>query len=60
MFANAEKISGEWQAEHYLVRNKGCFGCSIGCGRVTDIPKGPFKSAEKDLNMKPPGRLVPI
>jgi len=45
MFANAEKISGEWQAEHYLVRNKGCFGCSIGCGRVTDIPKGPFKSA---------------
>ncbi len=45
VFANAEKISGEWQTEHYLVRNKGCFGCSIGCGRVTDIPKGPFKSS---------------
>ncbi|HRY13694.1 MAG TPA: aldehyde ferredoxin oxidoreductase family protein [Syntrophomonadaceae bacterium] len=35
VFPAAEKISGEWQAEHNLVRNKGCFGCSIGCGRVT-------------------------
>ena len=45
VFPTAEKISGEYQAEKYLVRNKGCFGCTIGCGRVTDIPKGPFKSA---------------
>jgi aldehyde:ferredoxin oxidoreductase len=35
VFANADKISGEYQAEHNLVRNKGCFGCSMGCGRVT-------------------------
>jgi aldehyde:ferredoxin oxidoreductase len=45
VFPNAEKISGEYQAEKYLVRNKGCFGCTIGCGRVTNIPKGPYKSA---------------
>ncbi|NLV20602.1 MAG: aldehyde ferredoxin oxidoreductase family protein [Syntrophomonadaceae bacterium] len=45
VFPSAEKISGEYQAEKYLVRNKGCFGCTIGCGRVTNIPKGPFKSA---------------
>lgn len=45
IFSNAEKISGEYQAEKYLVRNKGCFGCTIGCGRVTNIPKGRFKSA---------------
>lgn len=45
VFPNAEKISGEYQAEKYLVRNKGCYGCSIGCGRVTNIAKGPFKSA---------------
>lgn len=44
VFPDAEKISGEYQAEKYLVRNKGCFGCSIGCGRVTRIPKGKFKS----------------
>jgi aldehyde:ferredoxin oxidoreductase len=34
VFADAEKVSGEYQAENNLVRNKGCFGCSIGCGRV--------------------------
>lgn len=44
VFPTAEKISGEYQAEHYLVRNKGCFGCSIGCGRVTRIKDGKFKS----------------
>ncbi|MEN6390776.1 MAG: aldehyde ferredoxin oxidoreductase family protein, partial [Syntrophomonas sp.] len=43
VFSGAEKISGEYQAEKYLVRNKGCFGCSIGCGRVTKISKGKFK-----------------
>ncbi|MGE5389469.1 MAG: aldehyde ferredoxin oxidoreductase family protein [Deltaproteobacteria bacterium] len=43
VFTGAERISGEYQAEKYLVRNKGCFGCSIGCGRVTRISKGKFK-----------------
>lgn len=43
VFSGAERISGEWQAEKYLVRNKGCFGCSIGCGRVTRISQGKFK-----------------
>ena len=28
----------------YLVKNKGCFGCSIACGRITRVPDGPFKS----------------
>lgn len=45
IFPHAEKISGELQAEKYLVRNKGCLGCPIGCGRVSNIPKGPYKSA---------------
>jgi aldehyde:ferredoxin oxidoreductase len=45
IFADAEKISGEYQAEKYLVRNKGCFGCTIGCGRVSRISKGKFKGS---------------
>jgi len=44
VFPNAEKISGEYQAEKYLVRNKGCFGCSIACGRITRIKEGKFRS----------------
>ena len=44
LYADADNISGETLAEKYLVRNKGCFGCCIGCGRIVDIPDGPFKS----------------
>lgn len=42
VYPNAEKISGEHQAEHNLIRNKGCFGCPIGCGRVSKN-KGKYK-----------------
>lgn len=42
-FEQADKTSGETLTEKYLVRNKGCFGCSIGCGRITRIQDGPFK-----------------
>lgn len=41
----ADDTSGETLAKKYLVKNKGCFGCSIACGRVTRIPDGDFKSA---------------
>jgi aldehyde:ferredoxin oxidoreductase len=44
IFEEAEGISGETLTEKYLVRNKGCFGCPIGCGRITRIPEGKFKS----------------
>lgn len=44
VFAQADDISGETLAAKYLLRNKGCFGCPIGCGRVVDINEGPFKS----------------
>ncbi|MDO5563881.1 MAG: aldehyde ferredoxin oxidoreductase family protein [Eubacteriales bacterium] len=43
-FDKGEDISGEALVDKYLVRNKGCFGCCIGCGRVTKIKEGPFKS----------------
>ena len=43
-FNEADATGGESLAAKYLVKNKGCFGCSIDCGRVTRIPDGPFKS----------------
>jgi aldehyde:ferredoxin oxidoreductase len=43
VFEHAEEISGESLADKYLVRNKGCFGCSIGCGRITKITDGKYK-----------------
>ncbi|MBE7005041.1 MAG: aldehyde ferredoxin oxidoreductase [Ruminococcaceae bacterium] len=44
VFANADEISGESLAARHLIRNKGCFGCPIGCGRLVEIKSGPFKS----------------
>lgn len=43
IFEHADETSGESLTEKYLVRNKGCFGCNMGCGRVTRIPDGKFK-----------------
>jgi aldehyde:ferredoxin oxidoreductase len=37
VFEGAEKISGETLASTILVRNRACFGCPIGCGRVTRV-----------------------
>jgi len=43
-YADADDISGESLTAKHLIRNKGCFGCSIGCGRLTEIKSGPYKS----------------
>jgi aldehyde:ferredoxin oxidoreductase len=42
-FEDADKISGEYLTENYIVRNKACFACNIGCGRVIRIPDGKYK-----------------
>src|SRR6056297_849671 len=43
VFEGTENISGEYLTENYLVRNKACFACNIGCGRVIKIPDGKYK-----------------
>jgi len=45
VFEEADATGGESLAAKYLIKNKGCFGCSIDCGRVTRVPDGPFKSS---------------
>lgn len=42
-FKDADKTGGEALTDSYLIRNKGCFGCSIGCGRITKTPEGIFE-----------------
>ena len=37
-YEDVDKVSGEKLKETYLVRNKACFGCPIGCGRVSKVP----------------------
>ncbi|NJE13176.1 aldehyde ferredoxin oxidoreductase [Thermococcus sp. LS2] len=38
VFKYAEEQSGEAMTAKYLVRNKPCFACPIGCGRVNVLP----------------------
>jgi aldehyde:ferredoxin oxidoreductase len=40
---DAEKISGETLAGTYLVDRRACWGCPIGCGRITSVKSGPFQ-----------------
>lgn len=42
-FPGADKVSGESIAAKHLVRPKGCFGCTIACGRITKIAEGKYK-----------------
>ena len=41
-YDKADDISGETLTKKHLVRNRGCFDCSIGCGRVTKIERSQF------------------
>jgi len=36
-FPNADKVGGETLAAKNLIRPKGCFSCTISCGRVTRV-----------------------
>jgi aldehyde:ferredoxin oxidoreductase len=39
----ADKISGETLERTYLIARRPCWGCQIGCGRVTKVPSGPYQ-----------------
>ena len=39
----ADAISGEALAEKYLIRNGACWGCQIGCARVTKVESGAYQ-----------------
>ncbi len=42
-FEGASKISGETLKDTLFVREKGCFGCNIACGRVTEVTNPKYK-----------------
>jgi aldehyde:ferredoxin oxidoreductase len=39
-FEGADKLSGETIADTILVKNKGCFACTIACARVSAVKEG--------------------
>lgn len=39
-------ISGEKLKEHHLIKNKSCYGCAIGCGRIVEIKNKKYSFPE--------------
>lgn len=45
-FKDFEKVSGEYLAEKYLIKNKGCVTCPIQCARVVEVDGKEVKGPE--------------
>ncbi len=43
-FEDAYNISGSSMRETILVRNRRCYACPIGCGRVINVKEGPYQT----------------
>ena len=53
MFENADKISGEYLNEHYVVKIEGCSACAMRCEHIASVPEGPYKGATARIEYEP-------
>lgn len=44
-FEGADRLSGETIVDTILLKNKGCFACTIACSRVTAVKEGRYTGA---------------
>lgn len=44
VYEDADKIGGELFTEKYLIKRRACYGCSMGCGRYSEVEDGVFKT----------------
>ncbi len=42
-FESVDKIDGDALKDQYLVRHTPCYRCPLSCGRLTEVPDGPYK-----------------
>ena len=50
VFEHAEKVSGEYLAEHFTEKKVGCSGCSIACEQWGVVKEGKYKGARIGLD----------
>jgi len=53
MFEGADKISGEYLNEHYVVKIEACSACPMRCEHIASVPEGPFKGATARIEYEP-------
>ena len=42
-FESVDKIDGDALKNQYLIRHTPCYRCPLSCGRLTEVPDGPYK-----------------
>jgi len=42
-FEHTDNIDGEALRSQYLIRHVPCYRCPLACGRLTEVPDGPYK-----------------
>jgi aldehyde:ferredoxin oxidoreductase len=47
-YSKAERISGEMLTENYLIKRRACYGCSMGCGRYSQVETGRFATPAQE------------
>jgi aldehyde:ferredoxin oxidoreductase len=42
-FEHVHNIDGDALKDNYLIRHTPCYRCPLSCGRLTEVPEGPYK-----------------
>ncbi len=42
-FEGVDNIDGDALKDNYLIRHTPCYRCPLSCGRLTEVPDGPYK-----------------
>jgi len=42
-FEGVDKVDGDALKDQYLIRHTPCYRCPLSCGRLTEVPDGPYK-----------------
>jgi len=57
VFDGIETISSVYMKEHYVVGNKACYRCPVGCAQICAVSEGPFVGAQSDPEYETIGAL---
>ncbi len=49
----AEKLSGEYVKEHYLIHDPTCHACPVACKKEVEITSGPYKVKMESVEYEP-------
>lgn len=59
-FEGAERVSGEYLNEHFVVKIQGCSACPMRCSHICVIPEGPWKGTAARIPYEPLMALGPF